>query len=136
MDLEPWDPWREFDEIRTEVDRIFQQFFTKVQQTVGRRIAFFPTTDVIEDGEEFRILISLPGMVEEDIDIGIEGGTIMVRGEREIPYDPKRILSHHSEWSYGYFERRIEVPPDVDLKGLTATYEVGVLTITIPKKKD
>ncbi len=135
MDLEPWNPWREFEEIRTEVDRIFERFFTKVRQAGGDRpISFFPTTDLIEDGTEFRLYLSLPGVVEEDIVIGIEEGILIIRGEREAPYDPDRVSCHLDEWRYGYFERRFEMPETIDPQGLSATYQMGVLTIVIPKK--
>jgi HSP20 family protein len=136
MDLEPWNPWREFETIRTEVDRIFERFFAKVRQLGGDRpITFFPTTDVIETGEDLRVFLSLPGCVEEDIEIALEGGTLVVRGEREAPYDPGRCKGHIEEWRYGYFERRIELPADVDPEGLSGAYQGGVLTIVVPKRK-
>ncbi len=136
MDLEPWDPWREFDEIRDEVDGILDRFFHKVRAaTGGRPISFFPTTDVVETGEDFRVFLSIPGAVEEDIDIAIEAGALVIRGEREAPYDPDRSQAHLAEWRYGYFERRIELPAGVDPEGLSATYQWGVLTVVIPKRK-
>ena len=136
MDLEPWDPWKEFAAIRSEADEILARFFAKVRQLGGDPpISFFPTTDVIETGEDFRAFLSLPGCVEEDIDILLEGGTLVVRGERDAPYDPDRCRGHVTEWRYGYFERRIELPSGVDPEGLSATYQWGVLTVVVPKRK-
>ena len=137
MDLEPWDPWREFETVRSEADRIFARFFAKVRQLGGDRpVAFYPTTDVIETGEDYRVFLSLPGCVEEDIDISIEGTALLVRGEREAPYDPERCRGHQSEWRYGYFERRVDLPGPVDPDGLDATYRWGVLTVVVPKRKE
>jgi HSP20 family protein len=136
MDLEPWDPWREFDEIRADMDRMLDRFFTKVRASAGgRQISFIPTIDVVETGEDFRVFLSIPGAVEEDIDIAIESGTLVIRGQREAPYDPEQVHGHTAEWRYGYFERRIGIPPSADPDGLSATYQWGVLTVVIPKKK-
>jgi HSP20 family protein len=134
MDLEPWNPWREFESIREETDRIFERFFSKVRALGGDRpMAFFPTTDLVETGEDFRVFLSLPGCVEEDIDISLEGGTLIVRGEREAPYDAERCQGHVGEWRYGYFERRIAFPGPIDPDGLSASYRWGVLTVIVPK---
>jgi HSP20 family protein len=134
MDLEPWDPWREFETIRSEVDGILDRFLTKFRQAAGERpIDFLPAADVIETGGDFRLFLSLPGCVEEDIDISVEGRTLVVRGEREAPYDRDRCRGHRTEWRYGYFERRLDLPAAVDPEGLSATYRWGVLTVVIPK---
>lgn len=134
MDLEPWDPWREFERVRAEADDLFARFFAKVKAEHGP-ITFFPDADLIETGEDLRVYLSLPGMVEEDIEIAIEEGTLVVRGQREAPYDESRARARMSEWRYGYFERRLELPADVDPERLSATYRWGVLTIVVPKKK-
>ncbi len=136
MELQPWDPWREFERVRGEVDRILGRFFAKVREEGGERpIAFFPTTDVIETAEDYRVFLSLPGVVEEDIEVAFEGNDLLVRGEREAPYDPERCRGHVAEWRYGYFERRIGFPADVDREALSATYRWGVFTVVVPKKK-
>jgi HSP20 family protein len=136
MVLEPWDPSSEFERVRAEVDRIFARFFAKVREEGGDRpIAFFPTTDIVETAEDFRIFLSLPGMVEEDIELAFEGDVLVVRGEREAPYDPERCRGHLAEWRYGYFERRIRLPADVDQEGSTGSYRWGVFTVVVPKKK-
>ena len=136
MDLEPWNPWREFETIRTEVDRILSRFFAKVREAGGSRpIAFFPTTDLVETADDFRLFLSIPGAVEEDIDISLDGGTLVVRGEREAPFDLERVRTYMGEWRYGYFERRIDLPGAVEAEGLTAAYQGGVLSILVPKRK-
>lgn len=135
MDLEPWNPWREFERVRAEADAIFERFFQKVQKSdPGRPVAFFPTTDLIETSDDLRVFMSLPGVVEEDIDIAVEGGVLIIRGERESPYDQGRARSRVTEWRYGFFERRLELPPEADAERLSAKYLGGVLTVVIPKK--
>ncbi len=136
MDLAPWDPWKEFEQLRAEADRLFAQFFTKVKGDDSRAIAFIPTTDVVETAEDIRIFVSLPGMVEEDIDIAVQSPNLIVRGEREAPYGIDRVSAHKLEWRYGYFERHVSLPEGLDLDNLSATYLTGVLSIVIPKKRN
>src|SRR5262245_9030740 len=81
MDLEPWDPWREFERVRDQVDGLLKSFFAKVRQVEkSRPITFFPDTDVVETADDIRIFLSLPGLVEEDIEIADHGGVLVVCG--------------------------------------------------------
>src|ERR1051325_8280147 len=135
MDLQPWDPWREFEGVQSEIDRILERFLGKVRQVAaGKEISFFPATDVIETADDIRLFLSLPGTVEEDIELSVEEGLLVIRGEREAPYDPEQARGHKAEWRYGRFERRFRLPYEFDPESLTATYRWGVLTVVIPKK--
>ncbi len=135
MELAPWDPWSEFERLRAEADRLFAQFFAKVKGDEARAIEFIPRTDVVETGEDVRVFLSLPGMVEEDIEIAVQKPNLIVRGEREAPFGIDRVQAHKLEWRYGYFERHVALPEKLDLENLSATYQTGVLSIVIPKLK-
>ena len=132
--LEPWNPWQEFEEVQKEVDRLFEVALGKLRHVVpGREIAFVPVADIIETGEEYRFYLSLPGLVEEDIDITIEGQVLIIRGERDAPYDEGQVSTHLRQWKYGYFERRVEMPGKLESDAIRASYDAGVLTIRILK---
>ena len=135
MDLDRWDPWREFERVREEADRLFERFLAKVRLLESARtISFFPATDVIETADDLRVFLSLPGVVEEDIDIAVEEGCLVVRGERICPYDEAHVR-HLGEWRYGFFERRFKLAEDLETGSLSASFLAGVLTIVIPKKE-
>lgn len=134
MDLTPWNPWQEIERVQSEVAHLLSAALSKLRTVVpGRPIAFVPVMDVVEVGEEYRLYLSLPGMVEEDIDITLEGHLLIVRGEREPPFDEARSIVHHRQWKHGYFERRVQLPERIDGEAISASYESGVLTIRIPK---
>jgi HSP20 family protein len=136
MDLEPWDPWREFEKVHAQAERLFEAFFAKVQEEDRvPPINFLPATDFIETAEDVRLFLSLPGVVEEDIEIAVEEQTLIVRGQRESPYDLERIQPRLAEWRYGYFERRLALPENLSPQDLSASYRWGVLSIVIPKRK-
>src|SRR5262245_19836720 len=127
MDLDPWDPWREFERVREEADRLIERFLAKARLLESARpLSFLPETDIIETGEDLRSFLSLPGVVEEDIDIAVEGGLLVVRGERVCPYDEAH-LRHLSEWRYGFFERRFQLAGRLTTESLSASFLGGVL---------
>ena len=137
--LEPWNPWQELEKVQRDVDRLFRAALEKLQSAIaGEEISFVPITDVVETEDEYRVYVSLPGVVEEDIDLGMEGDVLIIRGEREAPFDEKqvereRVIPHLRQWKYGYFERRIQMPMKLTSEALLASYDAGVLTIRIAK---
>jgi HSP20 family protein len=134
MDLKPWNPWQELERVQEEIDGLLSAVLRKLGTVVpGRTISFVPVTDIVEVDDEYRLYLSLPGLIEEDIDLTLEGDVLIVRGEREAPYDPAHVQVHQGSWKYGYFERRVQLPRPVDAGVIQASYEAGVLTIRIPK---
>ena len=137
MDLKPWNPWQELERVQAEVDTLLGAVLEKLRRVVpGKAMAFVPVTDIVEVRDEYRFYFSLPGMLEEDIDITLEGNVLIVRGEREPPFNPEQDILHQRQWKYGYFERRVELPGKIDTEAMKASYEVGVLTIRIRKPAD
>lgn len=134
MDLKPWNPWQELERVQSEIDGLLAAVLKKLGPVPpGRFISFVPVTDIVEDEAEYRLYLSLPGLVEEDIDLTLEGEILIVRGEREAPYDSAHVRVHQGSWKYGYFERRVQLPRRVDAEAIHASYDSGVLTIRIPK---
>jgi HSP20 family protein len=134
MELRPWNPWQELERVEEEIDSLLGSVLAKIRRSVpGKAIAFVPPTDITEAPGEYRLYFSLPGMVEEDIDITLDGNILILRGEREPPYDPEQTTFHQRQWKYGYFERRVELPGKVDTDAIQATYDAGVLTVRVRK---
>ena len=135
MDLIPWDPWNELERIKAETDRLFDEFFTKFRRTEAESegVAFLPDVDFIETPSEYRLYLSVPGLVEEDIDIDIGPKVLTVRGERQPPYDPDFARSRIREWRYGFFERRFQFPKSIHFNAVHASFDAGVLTIVVDK---
>lgn len=135
MDLIPWDPWAELQRIREQSDRLLDEFLDKLTRVEAEptRIAFLPDVDFVETAHEYRAYLSVPGLIEEDIDIAISPRSLVIRGERQPPYDPDHARRRLHEWRYGFFERRIDFPQPVRPETLRAGYEGGVLTILVAK---
>lgn len=95
---------------------------------------WMPPVDVTEDTNEVRIAAELPGVKAEDVKISLENNVLTIRGEKHqqaIEQDAER--AHRFERSYGVFERSFTVPSTVDADRIQAKYELGVLTVALPK---
>ena len=134
MGVVQWDPWKELAQLREQTDRLWDSFLAKLTSSQGSRheVRFLPDVDMVETAEDLRVYVSAPGMVEEDIEISAAPNTLVVRGQRESPYDASRSCIR--EWRYGFFERRLSLPAAVYVERIRASYDAGVLTIILPKR--
>jgi HSP20 family protein len=82
---------------------------------------------------KFVVKAELPRMKEEDIDVSVIGDTLTIKGERKAESEVEEEDYHCCERSYGSFSRSIAVPPNVDTKKIEASFEDGVLEVSLPK---
>lgn len=113
---------------------IMDEFFNDAVQT--RRDTFVPSIDVSETDDQFLISAELPGMNKEDINISLENGRLSISGERSFEKEDKGKKYHRVESSYGAFERSFQLPDNVDAESISASYENGLLDISIDKSEE
>ena len=77
-----------------------------------------------------------PGLNKEDIGIRLEKGRVAISGERRFENKEKGKKYHRVESKYGSFERSLQLPDSVDEESISATYDSGLLNISIDKKED
>jgi len=70
-----------------------------------------PPVDLYEQGNELRLLVALPGVDFSQLEVVLENGAVVVRGKRPMLPDLQRAAIYRLEIPYGYFERRIALPP-------------------------
>jgi len=134
MNLTPWNPGRSWSASRRRSSPSSRpRFRSSGTWSRAGRSRSSRVTDIVETGDEYRLYLSLPGMLEEDIDIALQETILIIRGEREPPFDPKLVVLHQRQWRYGYFERRVQLPRAFDAEAIQASYDAGVLTIRIRK---
>jgi HSP20 family protein len=119
-------PWFDFD-----VDR----FFSDWPFTPARRESqlWSPAVDVYEDEKSIVLKADVPDMDEKALDIHVEGGMLTIKGERKFENETKDKNFHRVERRYGSFSRSFALPEDVDQEKISATYNKGVLEVTVPK---
>jgi HSP20 family protein len=117
MPLIRFDPFREF-------DRMFDQAVNQARQPS------FPM-DAYRSGDTITVRFDLPGVDPSSIDIEYERQALTVSAERSWrPTEGDQLLA--AERVHGKFQRQILLGEGLDAEGLKATYENGVLTVTIP----
>jgi len=95
-----------------------------------------PPADVLEGTSEYRVVIDLPGVDPASIKITVEKDTLQVLAERKLAALAAGEELHRSERAFGAFARSFTLPTSVDAARVAATYEAGVLTVTLPKREE
>ena len=101
--------WAEACELIAEAERMHRQFFrlAAVQNTPS----WEPPIDVFEDEREVAVIVAMPGVAAERVQVVHEAGTLVVRGTRPLPFEGARLRLRQLEIPYGAFERRVALPP-------------------------
>ena len=96
---------------------------------------FIPPVDVYEDAQQMVLKLEVPGIKQEDLDVRVENQTLTVKGERKFEKDEKEENFHRIERRYGTFTRTFTLPQTVDTNAVKASYDNGVLTVSLAKKE-
>jgi len=129
-------PNRTLRNLQREVDSLFDRFFDRTGSDQGRSAVWAPQTDLVETDEEFQLRLDVPGMSKEDIDINLQNGTLTVSGERTSERTDEGEDYVRVERAFGTFHRTFTLPEAVDEQNIEATYEDGVLRISVPKTEE
>ena len=102
----------------------------------GAPTAFMPSVDVKETPDAYQFKADLPGILEAELEISLEGNRLTVAGKREEEplKDGERI--HLFERSHGTFSRTFTLPEDVEGEKVVAELRNGVLTLMVPKRPE
>ena len=98
--------------------------------------SFVPAVDVYEDAQKVVLKLEVPGIKQDDLDIRVENQTLTVKGERKFEAEEKEENFHRIERRYGSFVRSFTLSQTVDADAVTATYDAGVLSISLGKKTE
>jgi HSP20 family protein len=139
--------------IRREPFTEVAPFETGVDRFLGNALSIFdspvyvPGTFILErqllapmevfdsDGNTV-VRLELPGMTMEDIDISVSDGLLTIKGEKKLEKEIKEKDCYCSERSYDSFRRTLSVPKGIDGSKISATYEKGILEVSLPKLEE
>ena len=100
----------------------------------GGESSWQPHVDIYQTDAEVLIHVEAAGVREEDLNLHLENGQLMIQGERQQPPLPCPQHCVQVEISYGTFQRILPLPPDADAQNIRAVYQSGILQISIPRK--
>ncbi len=89
--------------------------------------------DVRESDKAFTITAELPGVDEKDIEVSVQDGVLVIKGQKLQEKEEKGQHRYMAERRYGSFQRMFGLPKGTDETKLDARFHNGVLTVSIPK---
>src|SRR5687767_4789191 len=92
-----------------------------------------PPMDLVEADDHFVLKADLPGLAEGDVAIEVRDNALTISGERKAEHEKRERGWYRVERSFGSFSRSLSLPEGVDPDGIAATFDRGVLSVTIPK---
>ena len=117
-----YDPFRALDEME-------RNFFGNEHRSL---VSAF-RTDVVDTGDAYKLDAELPGFKKEDIKIDVENDVLTISVERKLDEEDKKQNFVKRERFYGSYSRSFDVS-GIEVDGIQAAYNDGVLTLTMPKK--
>jgi len=123
--------WAQACELIEQAERMHRQFF-RLAPSGPAPAVWEPPADVFEDDREVVIVVALPGVPAERVEVTVEAGELVVRAERRLSSIGSRCAVRQLEIPYGHFERRIPMP-EARLEAGTRELLDGCLTLRLSK---
>lgn len=130
MTLVKWSPNRSLFNMAEDV---FGDFFGSDRMLNRSRDLWYPAVDIEENKDSYRVIMELPGLNKEDVQISLEDGLLIVKGEKKFEEEKKDVNYHSYERRFGKFERVFRINSDIKQDKVEASFKDGVLTIEMPK---
>jgi HSP20 family protein len=130
------DPFRELAAMQDRMSRLFGDVYLRDEDT-GFRGNWIPAADIFEtENHDLVLKVELPGMTREDIEVTVENGTLVLKGQKKFDTEVKEEHYRRIERSYGQFHRSFTLPNTVDTSKVAADYRNGILTVKLPFRED
>ncbi|HHV81570.1 TPA: Hsp20/alpha crystallin family protein [bacterium] len=144
MALRRWDPFRELESLRREMDRIFDEVFgralfsgreSELEPIEEYARAWTPACDIYETDKEVVVKANLPGVSKDNVEVVVTEDAVTIKGEAKEESEVKEKNYYRKELSYGAFQRVIPLPVPVKSDEAKATFKDGILEIRAPKQE-
>ena len=144
-EVAPWRPFSELARVERDMERMFEDFWTRPWFGLGwpRRFRALeevapraPAIEIYEEKDDVVVKAELPGMKKEDLELNISDNLLTIKGEKKKEEEVKEKGYYYSERSYGSFTRTVEIPKDVQTDKVKASFKDGVLEIRLPKTEE
>ena len=115
-----------------DVDRLLNDIVNQVEPNRNTG-GFAPALELLESETQYELTFELPGVLQDDLNIEVKNDTVTISGEKKQTERDGPTKLHRLERSFGAFRRTLQFPNAVDFDATEATFESGVLHLTIPK---
>src|SRR6185503_21049457 len=127
MPIRRWDPLRDLLTLQERMNRLFEHSLVRghLADPAMASAGWTPLAEVLETAEGFVLQIEVPGIAEEDIEVHVDGDTVVVRGQRQPVRGSRPDSFHRMERTYGTFSRSFLLTEDVDPERVSARFKDG-----------
>lgn len=131
---EPWGLSKEFDRFARDLNNLFDLRLRGDDTTQAATSDWSPAVDIKEENDHYLILADVPGVKPEDVEVTMEKGVLVIKGQRNVESKEERDNYKRVERVRGSFYRSFALPDTADVERISARSNHGVLEITIPKQ--
>jgi len=124
--MQHWQDW-------PELNRLFQQTAPRRQPTPAAQNQ--PPVNVWLGDDEAVVTVLLPGVDAKDLVLSVQADTLRIEGHRESAEGAQAAAWHRRERSSGRFARAVRLPYEAQPDKVQATYNRGVLIVTLPREE-
>jgi HSP20 family protein len=104
----------------------------KAQESTTPTRAFVPSADIYESENALTVVLEMPGVSRDNVDVNIEGGVLTVEGRIDFSkYEGLQPV--YSEYNVGPYRRTFQISSQIDQSGITAEMRDGIITLELPK---
>ena len=125
--------WSPVSGLRRDFDRLFEDWFTPVDQGLRTGHPIIPACDIEEAPDHYLLTLELAGVKKEDIKLEVIGNQITISGERRGGARTEEKNRVYSERRFGSFQRSLTLPAGLASDDIAANYQDGILQIVLPK---
>lgn len=130
-----WSPFRDMMAMQTAMDRVFNEMQGRWDDSESGW-GFNLALDIDENNDAYLVTTDLPGVNPDDIDVRFENGVLTINAEVNERTEEEGAKSLVRERRWGRFNRSIRLPQNINVNEVDATYENGVLTLSLPKSEE
>jgi HSP20 family protein len=114
-----------------------REFFNWGNRNYSSTSTTVPAVNIKENADTFEVEVAAPGMTKEDFKVTLDGNLLTISSAKEENHEEQKDNYTRREFSYQSFQRSFELQRDVvDQENIEATYENGMLKLSIPKKEE
>ena len=136
MSISRWEPFGGLMSLREAMDRLFEDSLVRPSRLFPDLWGESLAVDVYQTDNEVVVKTTLPGVKPDEVEITVTGDTLTIKGETKAEEKVKRENYFRQERRCGAFSRSVTIPIAVRSEKAEATFQDGVLTITLPKAEE
>ena len=104
----------------------------KAQEQTRPMRAFLPTADIFETDDALTVVLEMPGVDRNNINVNVDNGVLMIEGRIDFS-EYEGLQPVYSEYNIGPFRRNFRISSRIDQDKIKAEMRDGVITLTLPK---